>query len=69
MTDYLQNKKVLVTGANGYLGNYILNALKQDYSIVVLDRRDFDKCLSSTIANNDAYGILYLLLICVSYLA
>ena len=34
--------KILITGANGYIGKSLFNALKDKYDITAITRQDFD---------------------------
>jgi nucleoside-diphosphate-sugar epimerase len=34
--------KILITGANGYIGNSLYNALKDKYDVTTITRKDFD---------------------------
>jgi hypothetical protein len=35
-------KKILITGGNGYIARSLYNALKEDYEISLITRKDFD---------------------------
>jgi nucleoside-diphosphate-sugar epimerase len=41
----MQNKKILVTGANGYIGSYLLPYLKKKYDVSSIDTGFFKNCL------------------------